>query len=135
MAYRKPLPQPSRWTRRYWEAAKEHKLVIQRCRACNSYVFYPKLYCVACFSDELEWVEASGKGKVYSYTEMMNSPVSSFEEDLPFVIAIIELEEGVRMLSHVVNCDPGDLTCDMDVEVVFEDIDHEFALPKFQPAG
>lgn len=133
MGYNKPLPQPSRWTKKYWEGAKDHKLLIQKCSACGNYMFYPRLYCVHCFSEHIEWVEASGKGKIYSYTVTLSNPVSTFMEDLPFTIAIIELDEGVRMLSHVVNCDHGKLKCDMRVEVVFEDITEKFSLPKFQP--
>jgi len=133
MAYNKPLPKPNKRTKKFWEGTKRHILLIQKCSKCDKYVFYPKTYCPYCFSDELDWVKASGRGKIYSYTIMMNNPVSSFVDDLPFVIAIIELEEEVRLLSHVVNCDLEKIVCEMEVEVVFEDINEEFTLPKFQP--
>ena len=97
-------------------------------------MFYPRLYCIHCFSEDIGWVEASGKGKIYSYSVTLSNPVSQFVDDLPFTIAIIELDEGVRMLSHMVNCDHDKLKCDMRVEVVFEDITEKFSLPKFQPS-
>ena len=131
----KPVPVISSWAKPFWDAAKEGKLLYQRCKDCNTNVFYPRIACTNCFSDNLEWVESSGKGTVYTYTVVESNPPSAFIQDLPFVIAIIKLEEeGVQMLSNIVDCDPHEVECDMPVEVVFEKLNDEVTLPKFKPA-
>jgi len=126
---KKPVPIVNPWARPFWEAARENKLIFQRCKDCEKNVFYPRIACPHCFSDNLEWVEASGKGTVYTY----NAP-SAFMNDMPFVIAVVKLEEeGVQMLTNIVGCEPEEVRCDMPVEVVFEKLDNEFTLPKFKP--
>jgi len=129
----KPLPQPTRWSAPFWEAAREGRLVIQKCSSCSKYVFYPRLACPHCSSGDLAWVEASGKGKVYSYSVVQNNAPTPFIEDMPYVVTIIELEEGVRLLSNILGADPGELHCEMPVEVTFEKAGEEFSLPKFKP--
>ena len=133
MTYKKPLPKPTKWSAKFWDGTKRHKLLIQKCRKCNKYIFYPKIYCTYCFSEDLEWVQSSGKGIIYSYTVVMNNPVSSFMDDIPFVIAIVELNERVRMLSHIVGYDDMEIKCDMEVEVIFEELNDQFTIPKFRP--
>jgi len=131
----KPVPVISSWAKPFWEAARDGKLLYQRCKDCNANVFYPRIACSNCFSDNLEWVESSGKGTVYTYTVVESNPPSAFIQDLPFVIAIVKLEEeGVQMLSNIVDCDPYEVKCDMPVEVVFEKLNDEITLPKFKPA-
>jgi len=132
---KKPVPIVNPWARPFWEAAQEGKLIFQRCKDCEKNVFYPRIACPHCFSDNLEWVEASGKGTVYTYTVVENNSPSAFMSDVPFVIAIVKLEEeGVQMLTNIVGCDPGAVQCDMPVEVIFEKLNDEFTLPKFKPA-
>ena len=108
--------------------------MVQKCQDCDKHIFYPRIACPHCFSDKVEWIEASGKGTVYSYTVVINNAPSAFLQDMPFVIAIVKLEEGVQMLSNIINCNPDDVECDMPVEVTFEKLDEEFTLPKFRPA-
>jgi uncharacterized OB-fold protein len=130
---RKPVPVVNPWARPFWDAARDHKLVIQKCKDCDKYVFYPRIACPHCFSDELIWVQASGKGKIYTYSVVVSNAPSAFVQDMPYVIAVIRLDEGVQMLSNVVGCDPQEVTCDMPVEVTFEKLDEHFTLPKFKP--
>jgi len=131
---KKPVPIVNPWARPFWKAAQEGKLIFQRCKDCKKNIFYPRIACPFCFSDNLEWVEASGKGTVYTYTVVENNAPSAFINDMPFVIAIVKLEEeGVQMLTNIVGCDPQEVRCDMPVEVVFEKLDDEFTLPKFRP--
>jgi hypothetical protein len=130
---KKPVPVVNPWARPFWEAARDHKLVIQKCKDCDQYVFYPRIACPHCFSDELTWVQASGKGKIYTYSVVVSNAPSAFVQDMPYVIAVIRLDEGVQMLSNVVDCNPEEVTCDMPVEVTFEKLDEEFTLPKFRP--
>ncbi len=129
----KPVPVVSAWARPFWDAAKEERLVIQKCGTCGRHVFYPRIACPHCSADNLDWVEASGKGTVYSYTVVQANAPSAFLADIPFVVAVIRLEEGVQMLSNVIACDPDNVECDMPVEVAFEKLNDEFALPKFKP--
>lgn len=129
----KPTPIVNDWARPFWEAANQEKLVIQRCKDCGEYIFYPRIACPYCFSDNIEWVEASGKGTVYSYTVVENNAPSAFINDIPYVVAVVRLEEGVQMLSNIVGCEPCDVRCDMAVNVTFEKLDDEFTLPKFKP--
>ena len=128
----KPVPVVNPWARPFWEAAKEKRLIIQQCKDCNKHIFYPRIACPHCFSDQVDWVEASGKGKVYSFTVVKNNAPSAFITGMPYVIAVVKLEEGVQMLTNIVGCDPEAVTCDMPVEVIFEKLNDEFTLPKFQ---
>jgi uncharacterized OB-fold protein len=130
--YKKPLPQPTPWSKNFWEGTKNKKLLIQKCKNCNQMIMYPKKYCPFCMGDEMDWVEASGRGKIYSFTVVYNNPPSAFLKDLPFTIAIIKLEEGVQMLSNIVATDYESLKCEMDVEVVFDNVTDEISLPKFR---
>ena len=134
-ANQKPSPVVNPWSQPFWDAAREEKLVIQHCKDCGANIFYPRIACPQCFSDNLEWIQASGKGTVYTYTVVVSNSPSAFIADMPFVIAIVKLEEGVQMLSNIVGCKPEDVRCDMPVEVVFEKLNEEFKLPKFRPVS
>ena len=134
--YKKPLPTPSQVSQPFWDAAKEHRLVFQRCTLCGTHVFYPRYVCPGpdCFGvGTLEWVESSGKGSVYAFTISYHPAHPAFADDVPYVFAIIELEEGWRMNSNVINIDPTQVHIGMSVEVVWDDVTPEFTLPKFQP--
>jgi uncharacterized OB-fold protein len=129
--YNRPLPVPDGDTKPYWDAAREHRLVIQHCADCGLAVFYPRAICPYCGSDRLHWVDASGRGTVYSYTIVHRAPVG-FTDAVPYVVALIDLEEGVRLMSNVVDCTPSDVQIGERVEVVFEDVTPEISLPKFR---
>ena len=129
----KPIPPVDSWSEPFWAGAREQRLVIQKCADCEKHIFYPRLSCPFCFSDRLDWIEASGRGTIYSHTLVQNNPPSTFADDVPFVIAIVELEEGVRMMTNIVDCDPEVLHCEMPVEVTFERLTDEITLPKFKP--
>lgn len=129
----RPRPAVNAWARPFWDGTQEGKLLIQRCGACSKAVFYPRIACPHCGADELAWEQACGRGTVYSYTVVMNNAPSRFLAEVPYVVAVVRLEEGVQMLSNLVDCDPGRLACDMPVEVAFRRIDDEFTLPVFRP--
>jgi uncharacterized OB-fold protein len=122
-------------TREFWESAKKRQLVFQYCSTCNALQAYPKPWCSECGSEKLSWKELSGKGTVYSYTVprqvVDNSP--AFEERLPFVVAVVQLEEGPRLISNIVGLPPEEIRIGMKVKVCFEDVSPEIALPKFHP--
>lgn len=130
----KPLPRPYQDTQAYWDAAKDKRLLLQRCRDCSKFQFYPRGVCSHCLGSALEWVESSGRGIVHTFTIAYRAPHPGFADDVPFVIAMIELEEGVRMMSNIVECDPKSVRIDMPVRVVFEAATPDITLPKFEPA-
>ena len=131
--YSKPLPAVQPWTEEFWKATKQHKLLIQECSDCQEKIFYPRKVCPECWSSNLGWSEASGKATVFSHTVTMDMVEPKFMEDLPYVLALVDLKEGVRMMTRIVDCDPEDVHIGMDVEVAFEDVTDEIALPMFRP--
>ena len=128
------LPQPGPVSQPFWEAARRHELVLQRCSGCEAHVFYPRYNCPHCGSQDLEWVTAPGRGTVYSYTVARRPTHPAFADRVPYVIAIVELEEGPRMTTNIVDCDPDSVHIDMPVAVTFEDISDEISLVMFRPA-
>jgi uncharacterized OB-fold protein len=130
----KPLPDITDLTRPFWQACHRHELVIQRCRACGRLIHYPKLYCPHDFTKEFDWVHVSGRGTVHSFVIAHRAFHPGFLQDVPYVIAIIALEEGPHMMSNIL-APPETVKIDMPVMVYFEDINDEISLPKFKPAG
>jgi hypothetical protein len=130
----KPLPMPTLETRPYWNGCKRHELRIQRCGACGHYQFYPRIYCTQCFDDRVEWVTASGRATVLSFT-IVRRPVSpAFAQDVPYVVALVTLEEGPSMMTNIIGCEPEKVEIGMRVAVAFEDWNEEISIAKFRPA-
>lgn len=131
--YSKPLPKPSPVSQPFWEGTKAHELRLQRCRDCGQHIFYPRSLCPFCLSENLEWVTASGRGKVYSYTVVRRAANPAFQRDVPYVLAIVELEEGPRLTTNIVGCDPEEVRVEMPVRARYEDVTPEITLLKFEP--
>ena len=131
--YKKPLPRGDEESKGFWEACRRHELYVQKCRTCGALRYYPRALCPACLSDDTDWILSSGRGTVYTYTVMHQNQAIGFREELPYVLAYVELAEGVRMLTNIVGCAPEDLRIGMPVELTFEDANDEVALPKFRP--
>ena len=134
-APRPPLPVPQPETEFYWEKARSHELWLMRCDDCDSVYFYPRPICPGCFSRNTRWVQSSGRGTVYAFSIVHRPPIPSFQERVPYVAALVELEGGVRIPSNLVDVepDPAKIQVGMAVEVVFEDATDTVALPKFRP--
>lgn len=132
--YDGPLPKPDNDSAVYWDAARSHKLVIQQCLECQKFRFYPRSVCPHCLSDTFEWREASGRGRIYSFTVIHRAPTPAFRDRVPYVLALIELQEGVRMMTNIVGCDPESVEIGKAVEVTFDDVTDEVTLPKFRLA-
>ncbi|MEM2225543.1 MAG: Zn-ribbon domain-containing OB-fold protein [Candidatus Caldarchaeum sp.] len=134
--YKRPLPQIFEFTKPFWESCKKGVLMVQRCKACGGYQWYPRTSCVRCGSMEVEWVQSKGEGSVYSYTVVRrvvaNSP--DFQRDIPFVVAEVDLDEGVRIYARVEGVKPEDVRVGMRVKVSFDNVTPEISLYKFQPA-
>lgn len=131
----KPLPEITTLTRPFWSAAKNGKLMMQRCGRCATMNFFPKPWCVECGSRSLEWVEVRPQGILCSYTVsyavMMNFP--GWKDDLPVVLGIIDLDDGGRLYGQVTGCPAEKLQIGMRVEAYFEPISAEAGIPKFRP--
>ena len=132
--YKKPLPRILPESEEYWKAAKRHELFLQRCKNCGQVIYFPRIICFKCLSDKLEWFKAKGYGTVYSYT-IIHYQVAheSFKSDMPYIYAIIDLDEGARMISNVINIDLLKVKIGMRVKVIFEDVTNEVSIPKFEP--
>ncbi|MGH7895932.1 MAG: Zn-ribbon domain-containing OB-fold protein [Candidatus Binatia bacterium] len=130
--YKKPLPRIDEESRGYWEALARHEFYFQRCRACGTKRFPPRAVCPSCLSSATDWVRASGRGTVYSYTITHQNQAPGFREALPYVLAIVELEEGVRLMTNVVGGTPDAVRVGMPVVVQYEDVTDEITLPMFR---
>lgn len=128
-----PAPFADAITLPWWEAAAEHRLVVQRCTSCDQTRHPPAPVCPACRSEDSDWREVPGRGEVYSYT-IVHRPIAAGQE-LPYVIAVVALEDsgGLRMISNLVDVNPDELEIGLSVEVVWEDMSAELALPRFRP--
>jgi uncharacterized protein len=134
----RPLPQPvTPESRPYWDGLKEGKLLLPRCADCGHTFFYPRVLCPQCASRAITWIQASGRGRLHAFGIAHQSFNKAFKVAPPYVLAMIELEEGPHMLSNLINVapDPKTVTCDMPVEVVFQKVTDDVTLPLFQPAG
>lgn len=130
----KPVPRPAPESVPYWEAAKRHKLAIPHCNSCGHYWFPPSQRCPSCLSADFEWAEVSGRGKVYSFVVFHRVFHPAFENEVPYVVALVELAEGPRLLTNVIGIPPEDVRCEMPVKVTFDDVTPDASVPKFVPA-
>ena len=133
--YKKSLPRIDEESKGFWEACQRHELVLQKCGACGTIRYYPRAVCAQCLADDTEWVLSSGRGAVYTYTVTYQNQAAGFRDELPYVLAYVELDEGVRMLTNIVGCAPEAVTIGMSVEVTFDDATAEVTLPKFRPVA
>ena len=110
--------------------------MIPRSRKTGEYFFYPRALSPGeDMSDDIEWVESGGKGKVWTFSVHHMGPSKAYKGEPPYVVALVEMEEGVKMMSNIVDVDPRDVSIGMDVEVVFDDVTDEVTLPKFKPTA
>ena len=133
--YKKPLPDvENEKTKPFWDAARKHELSMQKCPKCG-YVRYPYAsVCPECLEESNDWVKLSGKGKIWSYGIYHHLFNPSFQDDLPYNVALVQLDEGPKLVTNMVGVSNEEITVDMPVEVVFDDITPEVTLVKFKPA-
>ena len=128
------LPHIDEESRPWWEAVKRHELYIQKCRDCGAVRYHPRALCPQCLSSSTQWLRCSGKGKVYTFTVTHQNQAAGFRDSLPYVMAYVELAEGVKMLTNLVDYKLEEVKIGMPVEVVYEDVTPEVTLVKFRPA-
>lgn len=131
----RPLPRFSPHAKPYWDACLKSRLILQRCTECANIQFPPRAACARCWQDTIEWIDASGRGVVHSYSIVSRPPEASFQSMVPYAVALIDLSEGPRMLSNVVGCAPEDVRIGMEVTVEFQKIAAGVALPVFRPSA
>ena len=133
------IPHPALWhvlyrsSTPFWDGVKKGKLLLQKCKSCGSILNPPRPMCPNCQSIEQEWVQSSGKGKVYSWVTYQESPHPAFKA--PYSVVLVELEEGVRLVTNMIDTKPDDIQIDMPVEVMFDSITEDLTLPKFKKVG
>lgn len=132
--YDKLVPTPSIDSQPYWDGLKEHKLKLQKCANCGKVRHYPRPVCDSCWSMEVDWIEASGKGTVHSWTVSYHAFLPAYKKELPIILVTVDLAEGVRMNSQLKGAKPEDLKLGMPVEVIYEDATDTLTLPMFRPA-
>jgi uncharacterized protein len=123
-----PLTQP------YWDGARGHQLLIQRCSGCGHRWHPPLPRCPECHSASVDWIPVSGKGRVYTYTVVYHATHAAMADKVPYISALIELEEGPRVLTNLRNCSEDTVQIGMPVSLIFEELTPEITLPQFEPA-
>lgn len=132
--YGKPVPALDPESTPFWEACRRHELRIQRCADCGQHRFPATTYCPNCQSAAVDWVKASGNATVFSWIVVRHPvPKEVYAQDVPYVVALVTLEEGVRMSTNIVGCAPEAVTADMKLKVQFRDVTPEITLPVFAP--
>lgn len=134
--YNRPVPNPQPEWDQYWEKTKTHELWLMRCDDCNKAYFYPRALCPMCFGRNTRWFQSSGKGTLHAFGIVHRAPHPGFADIVPYVVGMVELEDGVRLPTNIVEvqADPEHVKVGMAVEVTFDDVTEKITLPKFKPA-
>ncbi len=130
----RPLPEPSIDSKPYWDGLREGRLPIQRCADCGTLRHYPRPMCAVCHSMAVEWIEACGRGRLHSWTEVHHPFVPGFRDELPYIMATVELEEGVRLQCQLLEAEAARLALDMPVAIVLREVEDGLTLPFARPA-
>ena len=130
------MPEPAPDTAEFWAGARRGELRIQRCNTCSKAYFYPRPFCPFCSSKDVVWFTATGRGKLYSYVINYRAAYG-FQDYAPYVIAVVQLDEGPRMMTNIIGVEPTpeNLPIDLPVEVTWEKQDDVITLPIFRPIG
>jgi len=131
----KRLPRPTVTSQAFWAGCRHQQLLIQRCQDCGQHQFYPRSICTKCMSKNLDWVCSSGRGTIRTFTVIRHPVSKAYADEVPYVLALIQLEEGPTMMSSLLACDPEDVAIGTAVEVVFEQWSEAITMPKFQPVA
>lgn len=126
------LPTPDEDSQAFWDAAREGRLLVKRCGSCGRAHYYPRPFCPHCWSEQVDWEQASGRATLYTYSIVRQNDLPPFPERVPYVAAIVDLEEGPRAMTNVVDTDFEDLEIGMDLEVDFRSISDDVTIPVFR---
>lgn len=133
MEMQRMLPYPSPETQPFWDGCKRHELMLPFCPKCDAFFFYPRQFCPTCFSWAIEWRKCSGRGTLHTFAIQFRAQMPGFKP--PYISAVVQLDEGPRLVTNLVGVDPmpENIKCDIAVEVVWEDLNDEITIPNFQP--
>jgi hypothetical protein len=129
------LPSPDADSQPFWDACRDGRFLLRHCGACGEHHFYPRPFCPRCWSRDVEWTEAGGQGVVYTYSVVRVNDLPPFAERVPYVAAIVELDEGPRVMTNVEGCDVEDVHVGMRVRVDFKPVTDTVTIPVFRPVG
>ena len=132
-AIRFDLPTPEGDTFEFWEGTKNNRLLIRHCEDCGEYSYYPRSFCPKCWSENVAWYEASGKATLYTWSVIYSNDMPPFKDRIPYVAAIVDLEEGPRMMTNIIDTEFDDLKVGMALSVTFQAISEDFTIPVFVP--
>lgn len=133
MDYDKLSLRPNADNKFFWDACKEHQLRFQRCSNCT-YIRWPaSVICPVCYSNESDLITARGKGKIYTFVVYHQAYLDAVASDVPYVVGVVQLDEGPRILTNIVGCRPDEVECDMPVEVTWKDVHKDLSIPHFKP--
>ena len=132
--YSKPLPAVSELNRSFWDALRNRMLLLPKCNACGVVWYPPSPFCPDCWSKDFTWKRLSGKGRVNSWVVFHQAYFSSLEADIPYNVAEVELDEGPRLLTNLVDVSNDKIEGGMIVEIVYDDVTENVTLAKFRPA-
>jgi uncharacterized OB-fold protein len=127
------VPDPSEISQPFWDATRERRLVLQRCDACASLVWYPRAFCPGCLSEDLHWVEVSGLGTVYAVSVHHRAPAPELKAMVPYALALVDLDDGARLMTDVVGCDAGEVHVGQRVRATWEPLEDGRHLLLFEP--
>ncbi|GGZ25560.1 hypothetical protein GCM10010387_18880 [Streptomyces inusitatus] len=128
-------PEADDFTRPFWDAAREGRLLLRRCRGCSAAHHYPREFCPYCWSEDVRWETASGRAALYTWSVVHRNDVPPFDARTPYVAAVVDLAEGPRVMTEVVGCAAGELRVGMALTVAFRAEEGGFAVPVFRPTG
>lgn len=129
------LPTIEPETKPFWDALKERKLLLGKCNGCGRVHYYPRPMCPHCWSEDVSWVEAAGRGVLYTWSTVFVNDLPPFNAKLPYIAAQVDLAEGVRITTIIVDAEPAQLRIGMAVDIEFEPISDDVTIPVFRPAG
>jgi uncharacterized OB-fold protein len=128
-------PSPTPLSEPFWDATRSQQLIVQRCDDCNATVWYPRERCTSCLGDRLRWVESTGRGEVYTFNIMHKAANPMLADMAPFVLALVDLDDGYRIATNIVGCEPAEVRCGLRVDVTWdEELSDGRRLPLFRPA-
>ena len=133
MPYEKPLPKINADNAPFWEGCRQHELKFQQCSHCKHIRWPPSHLCPRCHETAINWLISKGVGKIYTFAVYHAAFHPGFKAELPYTVAVVELDEGPHILTNIIGCPPEKVTCDMPVQVTWEEIEEGICLPKFMP--
>jgi uncharacterized OB-fold protein len=129
------LPTPDDETAEFWAGCRAGRFLLRHCRACDEFHYYPRPFCPKCWSGEVEWVPASGRARLYTYSVVHANDLPPWPERVPYVAAVVDLDEGPRVMTNVEGCAFDDLEIGMALMVDFKEVADDVTIPVFRPVG